>query len=213
MDLDSIQLFSFSNLNVDIDEELESSVSEEEHPRSEGPTKSTTLFIAGGPKKCRYLNVAEDDSFMPFGSLCVFGSEFNLSYGKDIPPSHFGKLEFGTLLLIDENRANRDLEYVIQAFKAVIEELQSGLNGATKKIQMDDLVKEINTDPVTGIINDLMKEMNPYPVTGIVLPNPYPITGIVLPLPNPYPIPRIVFTEPLSYTEDSVYRTPILYRG
>ncbi|KAL4559583.1 hypothetical protein LXL04_031726 [Taraxacum kok-saghyz] len=32
-------------------------------------------------------------------------------------------------------------------------------------------------------------------------------------LPNPYPIPRIVFTEPLSYTEDSVYRTPILYRG
>ncbi|KAL4580078.1 hypothetical protein LXL04_016255 [Taraxacum kok-saghyz] len=71
MDLDSIQLFSFSNLNVDFDEELESSVSEEEHPRSEGPTKSTTLFIAGGPKKCRYLNVAEDDSFMPFGSLCV----------------------------------------------------------------------------------------------------------------------------------------------
>ncbi|KAL4583681.1 hypothetical protein LXL04_008264 [Taraxacum kok-saghyz] len=51
-----------------------------------------------------------------------------------------------------------------------------------------DLVKEINTDPVTGIINDLIKEMNPYPVTGIVLPNPYPITGIVLPLPNPYPI-------------------------
>ena len=30
----------------------------------------------------------------------------------------------------------------------------------------------------------------------------YPVTGIVLP--NPYPIPRIVFTEPLSYTEDSV---------
>ena len=83
--------------------------------------------------------------------------------------------------------------------------------GNTIPKDLTDLLKEIVTDPVTGIINDLIKEMNADPVTGIMLPNPYPITGIVLP--NPYPIPRIVFTEPLSYTEDSVYRTPILYRG
>ena len=49
--------------------------------------------------------------------------------------------------------------------------------GITIPKVLTDLLKEIVTDPVTGIINDLIKEMNTNPVTGIILPNPYPLRG------------------------------------
>ncbi|KAL4568918.1 hypothetical protein LXL04_024538 [Taraxacum kok-saghyz] len=91
------------------------------------------------------------------------------------------------------------------------------------------LLKEIATDPVTGMIQQTLKIDEPISRYGdsvteplsyskdSCLPNPYPIPRIVFTeplsytedscLPNPYPIPRIVFTEPLPYTEDSVYRS------